>query len=204
MLLVNLNLLQFMKVFFRLSSIILLVFLLSSCATSRTDENDLRDFDSLDNGVKMDIRKFFSGDIEGSGIVQDGNGKIKKTYIVKVNGKWDDNKGVVSQNFQYSDGTKDGRTWLITMDANNIAFTAIGHEVSTPARGKQVGNSAQMSYSTSTQEKDGDKMGAVEPRFDEKMYLVDDKSMIIVSRFIKNAIDSGKIIMSLKKVSANQ
>ncbi len=182
--------------------------------------------DYLDNTVKADIRSFFDGEVDGYGIMQDENGKIIKTCTAKILGKWDYNKGVVNHRFQYSDGSRDNRTWLITLDRNNITLTAVGHDVLTPAKGKQVGNAIHMSYSLSTKifgnslvalpvsKIDGmpqDKGVRTSPdmvlddhgrevKIEDKMYLINDKSMIMVSHFRSDDGSSGKIIFSFRKI----
>jgi hypothetical protein len=178
-----------------LSLVFLLLFFASSCSLlnnfAKTPE-----LDYLDKGTKMDIRKFFNGDIEGFAITQDDNGKILNTQTIKISGKWEDNKGVVQQNFVFADGTKDSRTWLFTVNADGT-FDAIGHNVAGPSQGKQFGNAAQMVYSLLTSQ-NGVKQ---ETKFVDKTYLVDDKSAILISRFRKSGA-SGKTIVSLKKLNS--
>lgn len=179
----------------KLFAALFLISLLSSC-TVLQNFNKSAEIDYLEKGAKIDFKKFFSGDIEGFAITQDQNGKISGTQTVKINGKWDENKGVIQQNFIYADGKKDSRTWLITFNDNGT-FDAVGHDVSSPAKGKQIGNAAQMIYSLLLSE-NGVKR---EVKFEDKMYLVDDKSMIVISDFKKGFSSSGKSIFSLKKLN---
>ncbi len=108
---------------------------------------------------------------------------------------------MIQQNFTYSDGTKDSRTWLVTVDSDGT-FESIGHNVVAPAQGKQTGNAAQSLYSLML----GSKANKEEMNFEEKMYLVDEKSMIMIVNFDKKKADkvsSGKMIFSLTKKIAN-
>jgi len=180
----------------KLSAAIFLISLLSSCAVIQ-NFNKSAELDYLDKGSKIDFKKFFSGDIEGFAITQDQNGKIIDTQTVKISGKWDENKGMIQQNFFYAGGKKDSRTWLVTLNENGT-FDAVGHDVSSPAKGKQIGNAAQMIYSLMLPE-NGMKQ---EVKFEDKMYLVDEKSMIVISDFRKGFTSSGRSIFSLKKLNA--
>jgi len=182
-----------MKIFLRFFSVFVLVSSVSSCALMN-GFNKPTEMDYLDKGAKIDLKKFFNGDVEGFSILQDKDDKIIGTQTVKINGKWDDNKGVIQQNFIYN-GAKDSRTWLITTNEDGT-FDAIGHDVSAPAKGKQIGNAAQMSYSLLLQE-NGVKQ---ETKYEDRMYLVDDKSMIIISTLKKGHSPAGKSIISLKKL----
>ena len=57
------------------------------------------------------------------------------------------NKGVIKQTYTYANSEKDSRTWLVTLDNGGDTFTAIGHDVASPAKGRKVGNAIQMAYS---------------------------------------------------------
>ena len=144
----------------------------------------------------MDFKKFFNGDIEGFAITQDEDGKITGTQTVKINAKWDGNKGVIQQNFIFAGDKKDSRTWLVTLNENGT-FEAIGHDVSSPGQGKQIGNAAQMLYALTLKENDVKR----EVKYEDRMYLVDDQSMIIISNAKKGFSSSGKSILSLKKLN---
>ncbi len=173
-----------------------MISLATSCA-ALSNFSKPSEVDYIDKGVKMDIKKFFNGDVEGSAIIQDENGKIIATQTIKANGKWEENKGVLQQNFVNNSGEKDSRTWLITLNEDGT-IDAVGHDVAAPAKGKQIGNAAQMSYALILRKK-GEKE---EIKFDDKMYLVDDKSMIIISEFKKGFSGKGRAIISFRK-SAN-
>lgn len=192
-----------MKNFSKIFVAIFIASTLSSCAVIQNflAPKAAPQLDYLDGATKMDIKKFFNGDLEGFAIKQDSNGKITSTLTTKINGKWDDNKGVIQQNFLYNDGTKDSRTWLVTVDSDGT-FDAVGHDVAVPAKGKQSGNAAQSLYSLTL----GSKTGKEEVNFEERMYLVDEKSMIMIVNFDKKKSDpnsAGKIIFSLIKKTSN-
>ncbi len=171
-----------------------LVSLLSSCAYINNFKK-APEVDYLDRGVKIDIRKFLNGELEGFAVMQDGNGKIIGTETIKISAKWDDNKGVMQQNFIYFDGKKDSRTWLITLEDDGT-FSAVGHDVTSAAQGKQIGNAMEMIYTLSLR----GSAGKEQVRFVDKIYLVDEKSAIMISDSRKNFGSSGKAIIALKKI----
>ena len=192
-----------MKNLFSLITIISLILASSSCAFIKNfnSKKDPTPLDYIENSsLKMDIKKFFNGDLDAFAIKQNSGGKIIGTSTIKISGKWDENKGTLQQNFIYGDGTKDNRTWLITLDSDGT-FSAVGHDVFVPARGRQIGNAAQSNYTLILPSKNGKE----EIIFEDKMYLIDEKSMIMISKFDNNKTDSsnenssGKIIISIKK-----
>jgi len=183
-----------MKKLSQFSLLLSLVFLISSCSLGRPEK--LPDVDYLSSGTEIDIKKFFNGDLEGFAIIQNEKGKISDTQIIKINGKWDDDKGVVQQNVIHSDGTKDGRTWLFTINRDGT-FEAVGHDVARPARGRQIGNVLQMVYALSIPHNSVRR----QVDFEDRIYMVDEKSAIMISKFRKGFGSYGKAIISLKKTN---
>lgn len=185
----------------KISLVIFLALFVSSCSFIQGLRKPV-EIDSLDKGAKFDMKKFFSGDIEGFALIQDQNGKIIDTEILKINGKWDDNKGVIQQNFTYGSGAKDSRTWLITIDESG-SFSAVGHDVVVAAQGKQVGNAMQMAYSLLVSNKSENKTEKQKTNFDDRIYLIDEKSAIMISTSTVGFSSSKKSIISLKKLGGN-
>jgi hypothetical protein len=188
-----------MKNFARLSLALTLASLLASCANIEqfiASRKPAPELDYLDRGVKMDIKNFFNGDIESFAITQDQNGKISGTSTSKINSKWEENKGVMQEIFFDDKSKKDSRTWLITSNQDGT-FDMVGHDMLTPVKGKQIGNAAQMIYSLSINA-EGVKQ---EVKFEDKVYLVDEKSAVMISNFRKQNGQSGRVIRSLKKIS---
>ena len=183
----------------KISSTLLIVsslLLASSCAQLMGPQK-LPPLDYIDKGAKLDIKKFFNGDVEGFAIIQDANGKIIDTQSIKINGKWEENKGIVQQLFVYADGTKDSRTWLFTVEQDG-SFEAVGHNVSGPAQGRQIGNAYQMLYTLSVMQN-----GVKQPvKIEDNGFLADEKSMLVISKFKKGYSASGKAIISLKKLNS--
>ncbi len=168
---------------------------LSSCAVIDRFTYKPNEITSLERGSKMEIKNFFNGDIEVFAITQDNYGKIIGTFTGKMNGKWDDNKGVVQQNFSYDNGKKDSRTWLITADSDGT-FSAVGHDVTAPVKGRQTGNAMQMVYSLSVKTDSGRKVVDHEDNF----YLVDDRSAIGTIFLRQDGVSAGKSIVSYRKI----
>jgi hypothetical protein len=186
-----------MKKLIRFSIAIIAILALPSCAYFENffSKKQIPELDSLQTAPKIDIKKFFNGDIEGFAITQNSAGKIIGTIQVKISGKWDENKGEIRQNFIYDGAIKDSRIWLVTLNADGT-FDAIGHDFLAPAQGKQIGNAAQILYTLNLMDQ-----GSKKPvRFENKMYLVDEKSMIEISTYNKVNGISGKTITSLKKI----
>jgi len=187
-----------------LSQIIILLSLIftSSCA-ELFKRKEIKPLDYINGSVKMNYKKFFDGEIKGFAIKQGEDGSILSSKTVLVKGQWDGNKGVVKFNYVYNNGKKDSRTWLITLNSDGT-FDAIGHDIIKPAHGRQIENAAQSTYSL--KEKDANNIKS-EVFYEDRMYLVDKDSMMLISNYkkknnghISNNDSFGKIITSLTKI----
>ncbi len=168
----------------------------SSCALIEKFNHKPSELTILDKAPKLDIKNFFNGDVEVFAITQNTDGKIIGSYTSKINGRWDDNKGVVQHSaIQYS-GKKDSRTWLITLESDGT-FEAIGHDMVSAITGKQVGNAMQMVYTLSLPY--NGKKEKVD--FEENFYLVDESSAIGITLIRRGGSYFGKSIVSYKKLS---
>lgn len=190
-----------MKNLIKTASIIAVALTISSCAEfmKSFDKKQPKQLDYLDRSVKMDFKKFFDGDLEGFAIKQDKDGKIIETFTAKINGKWEENKGVVQYSYRHNNGAKDSRTWLITVNSDG-GFEGVAHSIVKSLVGKQVGNAAQLIYTLNADSKGGKD----EVYFEDKIYLVDEKSAIVISEFEAKKSpqeNSGKITLSIKKVA---
>lgn len=147
------------------------------------------------NSPKFDIREFLNGKLEAHGILQDRSGKVIKTFAVKMNGSWDKNSGKLAEDFDFSDGKKDQRTWSIEMlDDNN--FTAQAHDTVGFAKGEQYGNAMKMDYILTVPVDDK----KYDIRLVDWIYLVDEKTAINVSKMTKFGFHVGTLTISFKKL----
>jgi len=176
----------------------------SSCAgLFQDDKKPVDPIDYISGAEKFDYKNFFDGAIDGFAIVKNQNGKIISTKKVYIDAEWEGNKGIVKNKYVYNDGKKDSRTWLVTLSKDGT-FDAVGHDVTTPAQGRQVANAAQSTYTLKIR----DDKGSENVSYEERMYLVDEDSMIMITNYRKQNPDPspeasnnfGQIITSLHKV----
>ncbi len=148
---------------------------------------------------KLDIKKYFNGDIDLAAVVQDADNRVINTFTAKINGKWEENRGTVQYNYLYEGGKKTSRTWLYTLEQDG-SFAMVGHDISTPGTGKQIGNAAQMLYSLFIPYDNIESKQNIS--FIDNTYLIDGASAILISE----ARSGGKLLykttISLKKSSS--
>ena len=189
-----------MKLIFKLLVLALTLETLASCEALRQFGSSRNKapapIDYLEKSTKIDIKNFFNGDLEGFAIVQDAQGKIDSSYTAKINGKWEEGRGNVQYNYSFNNGKKDSRTWLITIN-DQSSYSAIGHDFLETGQGRNQGNSSVVNYSLGTIVKD--KKQRVD--YEDQLYLVDEKSAIIISTMRQGSSVVGKAIISLKKIN---
>ncbi len=187
-----------MKISFKILMAVLALQTLASCAQLQQFLNppkkELAPVDYLERSAKLDISSFLNGNLEGFAIIQDVNGKISDSYVLRVNGKWEETRGTVQFNYTFNGGKKDSRTWLVTVN-DSMSYSAIGHDFIETAQGRTQGNASAVNYSLNTMFKE------IKQRIDyeDQLYLVDEKSAIIISTMRKSGEVVGKAIISLKK-----
>jgi len=146
---------------------------------------------------KFDIRKFFRGNLEAYGILQDRSGKVIKTFTVKMTGSWQGNQGILKEDFVFSDNKTDHREWKISMiDDHN--FTAQAGDVVGIANGEQYGNAVRMNY-VLTIPLDDNKT-KYNFTINDWMYLINDDSLINVSTISKFYIKFATLTIGFKKI----
>ena len=142
----------------------------------------------------LDLATYFNGPLEAHGIFQDRSGKVVKRFIVKMEGSWTGNKGVLDEHFTYSDGTKERRVWQLEKLPDG-RYTGTAGDVEGTAQGQVSGNAFNWHY-TLKLPVDG-KVYSVQ--FDDWMYLMDDRVMLNKATMSKFGIKLGEVTLSFYK-----
>ncbi|NCV32460.1 MAG: DUF3833 family protein [Betaproteobacteria bacterium] len=62
---------------------------------------------------KLELARYLNGDLRAWGMFSDRFGEVVKRFEVRLKGRWDGKKGVLEEDFVYSDGSKQRRVWQI-------------------------------------------------------------------------------------------
>ena len=62
---------------------------------------------------RLDIKEYFQGDLKAWGMVQDWKGKVITRFDIDMYGSWDGDTGTLDETFNYYDGKKWKRKWVI-------------------------------------------------------------------------------------------
>lgn len=142
----------------------------------------------------LDLSSYFNGTVDAWGIFTDRNGKVIKRFTVEMNCQWQDGKGVLDEDFVYSDGTKEKRVWKLTHEGNG-AYTGTAGDVVGIARGQTQGNAFNWRY-TLALPVDGT---ILHVDMDDWMYLMNDRVMLNKARMSKWGIHLGDVTLSFTR-----
>ncbi len=142
----------------------------------------------------LQLDKYLNGRLEADGIFTDRSGFVKKRFHVIMICNWENEKGTLDESFTYSDGSKSKRIWKITKKSDT-EFTGTAADVVGEAIGHASGNAFQWQYTMALQVDDK----TYNVKFDDWMYLMNDKVMLNRSSMSKWGIHLGDVTLSFLK-----
>ena len=146
-----------------------------------------------DTRPMMDIRERMSGPMISEGVIYGPTGRVVSRFVADMHGKWDGEKGVLSESFRYADGTTQERLWHLSL-APDGTFTGEADDIVGTARGEQAGAVAHLSYSIRLPESAG---GHVLDTTDW-LYLMDNGTIMNRSEMRKFGIKVAELVATIR------
>ncbi len=176
----------------RLASILIVsITLLTGCSGMKPE-------DFAGNEPRFLIEEYFAGKTKAWGIFQDRFGKLRRQFVVDIDGHWDGETLTLVEDFVYDDGQTEQRTWRIRKtSAHSYEGTADG--VVGTAEGTSYGNALNWRYRFAL--KIGDSTWNV--HFDDWMFLQGDGVMINRAEVTKFGFKLGEVTIAFKKPPAS-
>jgi hypothetical protein len=140
------------------------------------------------------MERYFLGHVRGYGLVEDRWGKIRRQFVVDMEGAWQGDEFVLHENFTYNDGEKQERAWHISKrDANRYEATA--SDVEGVGLGQSYGQAANWRYSL---------LVPISGRqwslaFDDWMFLQPDDVLINQVTMAKFGITVGQLVITFRR-----
>lgn len=101
--------------------------------------------DYTGTGPAFLLKTHLAGEILSEGLIYGPNGKVTNSFVAKMVGEWDGDKGTLSEEFTYSNGKQQSRKWFLTLGEGNT-FTATAEDIVGKARGVVSGSTVKMEY----------------------------------------------------------
>ena len=142
----------------------------------------------------LTLEDYFTGPVSGWGVVHDRSGKLIRQFKVDLLGQWDGQQLTLAENFLYSDGTKQKRTWKIKK-IDEHTYEGKAGDVIGIAAGEQYGQALKWSYDLQLSEKEGGWIIS----FNDWMYLQADNVLINRAIMSKWGIYVGEVLVFFRK-----
>lgn len=101
--------------------------------------------DYAGTGPSFSLKQHLSGEILSEGLIYGPTGKMTNSFVARMIGEWDGDTGTLSEEFTYSNGTKQSRKWFLKIGEGNT-FTATADDIVGEARGTVSGSTIKMEY----------------------------------------------------------
>lgn len=160
---------------------------LGACSTARIE-------DYANTQPTLSLRDYFNGTVHAWGQVQDRSGKVIKRFKVTLVGVWTGSQGVLTEDFDYADGTRQRRIWRLT-DLGQGRYEGRADDVVGHAEGVSQGNALQWRY-TLLLPVDGT---TYEVNFNDWMFLHDAETMMNRAEMSKFGIHLADITLFFRK-----
>lgn len=160
--------------------------LMSACATPIEAYRDTRPV--------FDLKQFFDGELTASGLFIDYSGKVARRFTVDMRGTWQGDEGKLEEWFTYDDGEKQTRVWHLKKTADGL-YEGRADDIDGSALGVSEGFALNWRYAMNLPYKDG----TIAVKFDDWMYLVDEKRLINQAKVSKWGFQVGEVVLYMEK-----
>ncbi|MEP7181715.1 MAG: DUF3833 domain-containing protein [Betaproteobacteria bacterium] len=141
----------------------------------------------------LDLAQYFNGTVDGWGMFQDRSGKVVKRFYVRIDAKWEGNRGTLDEHFEYADGEKQQRVWTLVKEGGRYTGTAA--DVVGNAQGEAQGNALHWNYVLALPV-DGKTWNM---DMDDWMYLIDERTMLNRTTMSKWGFRVGEVTLSFRR-----
>lgn len=143
----------------------------------------------------LDLVQYFSGPTEAWGMVQMRSGEVARRFHVRLNGRTEGNRLVLDEDFRYSDGSTQQRTWTLTPQGPG-RWLGTAPDIVGQATGEVAGNALHWRY-TLRVPVDGRE---VDLDMDDWMYLIDPQTLVNRTSMRKWGVEVGQVTLFFRKL----
>jgi hypothetical protein len=142
----------------------------------------------------LKIEDFFEGHVVGHGMIQNRSGEVTQRFVVDMNGRFENGKGVMDEVFVFDGGRTQTRQWRFTLTGDHT-FLGTADDVTGNARCDQFGNAIHLRYVL--QVPVGGKTYDID--MDDWLYAVDDRVLLNRTRMTKFGFSVGSVTATFVK-----
>ncbi|MEO9653595.1 DUF3833 domain-containing protein [Marinomonas sp.] len=146
------------------------------------------------NQPKFLLENFFSGKLTAHGILKNRQGEVIRYFNADLLGHWQSGVGRLEETFLFDDGEEQERVWTLTPTGAG-GYIAKANDVVGAGEVSMSGNALFMNYELLVPY-DGD---VVQINVDDRMYLVNEKTVINESVMTKFGFEVGYLTIVITK-----
>lgn len=144
---------------------------------------------------RFDLAAYFSKPVQAWGMFQDRSGKVVKRFHVRVDSRREGARLMLDEQFVYSDGTRQQRTWTLVPEGPD-RWRGTAGDVIGEAEGQVSGNALHWRYRLDLPV-DGRHW---EMDMDDWMYLMDEDTLINRTSMRKLGVEVGQITLFFRRM----
>ena len=160
--------------------------ILFGCSQQISDYSDSHD--------KFDIKNFFDGSLQAKGMVLDSSGTVTRRFSVEMIANWVGDQGTLQEWFEFDDGEKTERTWIITQHADGH-YSGTAGDIVGVAQGESGGFAVHWDYQLDLTVDESQ----YRVTFDDWLYQIDAQVVINRSYIKKWGFTVGEVILVISK-----
>jgi hypothetical protein len=123
---------------------------------------------------KLVLEDFFRGRLVAEGVFRNTRDNTNRGLKVRMQGSWDGTTLTLVEDFVFSDGEKDRKTWRFTKVADGV-YRGTREDVIGEADVRQVGDDVRLTYTARVKTKEG---SSYDIRFDDLLRLTDRRTVL--------------------------
>jgi len=144
----------------------------------------------------LDLAQYFSGTLEGHGMVLDRGGQVQRRFVVLIKATWNGDVGTLDEDFTWSDGKKERRVWTLRRAApDGSRWIGTAPDVIGEAAGVVSGNALNWRYTLDL----ATDSGRYKIAFDDWMFLIDEHVMLNRAEMSFFGVRVGEILIAFRK-----
>ena len=144
---------------------------------------------------RLELRDYFDGALDAHGVVTDRAGRVLQRFTVQLDGRWSGDEGVLEEDFRYSDGRTERRTWRLRRLGDG-RYTGRAADVVGEADGEGAGNALQWRYTLRVPLADG---RTIDVDLEDWMFLVDERVLLNRATMRKFGIRVGEVLIAFRR-----
>lgn len=144
-------------------------------------------------GPAFDLRRHLSGPILCEGMIFGPTGRVTARFVAEMEGRWDGDRGTLTEVFRYDTGRVQNRAWDLTLMPGGT-IRAAAADIVGEGRGQVEGPAVRLSYRIRLDPQAGGHVLDVT----DWMYLVENGTILNRSQFRKAGITVAELVATMR------